>query len=68
MKRSYKVMAILAVIGCLISILMPLHLSVSAEKIGPYTYQVQYGEVVITGCDKSVSGSIEIPSTLGGYR
>lgn len=42
-------------------------MTVSAATEGIYTYTVSNGETTITDCDKSVSGSIKIPSTLGGY-
>ena len=31
------------------------------------TYEIVDGEAVITGCDSSISGSLELPATLGGY-
>ena len=31
------------------------------------TYTVENGEATITDCDTSISGAVEIPSTLGGY-
>lgn len=34
---------------------------------GIYTYTVSNNEATITACDKSASGEITIPSTLGGY-
>ena len=34
---------------------------------GYYTYTVSNGEAYITECDKSISGDITIPATLGGY-
>ncbi len=35
---------------------------------GYYTYKVTDGKATITGCDKTISGNISIPSTLGGYN
>ncbi len=32
-----------------------------------YTYTISNGEAIITDVDESISGSITIPSTLGGY-
>ncbi len=34
---------------------------------GYYTYTVYSGEASIIDCDESISGDVEIPSTLGGY-
>ena len=42
-------------------------LKVSDSPEGYYTYTVENGEATITGCDKSISGDVVIPSTLGGY-
>ena len=39
----------------------------NAATDGIYTYKVTDGKATITDCDASVSGSIVIPSTLGGY-
>ena len=41
--------------------------SVSAETDGIYTYKVESRKVTITDCDVSASGTITIPSRLGGY-
>ena len=38
-----------------------------AATKGIYTYEVSNGEATITDCDTSASGSIAIPTTLGGY-
>ena len=35
--------------------------------IGYLTYQINDGEVIITGCDRSISGDIVIPDTIEGY-
>ncbi len=45
-------------------------LTLSASATGTsdyYTYSVSNGEITITDCDTAVSGSVTIPSTLGGY-
>ena len=34
---------------------------------GYLTYEVSNGEATITGCDRDISGKLEIPATLGGY-
>ena len=41
--------------------------SASAATEGCYTYEVENSEATITVVDKSISGDIVIPSTLGGY-
>ena len=41
--------------------------SVSAETEGYYTYKVENGEATITDVSASISGDMNIPSTLGGY-
>ncbi len=38
-----------------------------AATDGYYSYSVSNGEAKITGADKSISGDVVIPSTLGGY-
>ncbi len=39
----------------------------SSYTDGNYTYSVSNGKAIITNCDDSISGNVEIPSTLGGY-
>ncbi len=44
---------------------------VSAEtqyKSGYYTYTVSNDDAIITGCDTSISGEVNIPSSLGGFK
>lgn len=43
------------------------HENVEAATSDIYTYTVSDGEATITDCDASTSGSITIPSSLGGY-
>lgn len=41
--------------------------SASALNDGPYVYEIDSGEVTITGCDREqIQGDIVIPQTLGG--
>ena len=42
-------------------------MNVSAKTSGKLTYEVANGEVAITGCDKSASGKLTIPSKIDGY-
>jgi len=49
---------------------MPLgasNLTAKAETEGLYTYSVSNGKAAITSANRSVSGDVEIPETLGGY-
>ena len=63
MKKNFLIIAMLIIINMLtISTI-----SVSAEQEGIYTYDVSYGEATIIECDRSASGDIIIPNTLGGY-
>lgn len=39
----------------------------SAANSGYYTYTIANGQATITNCNKTISGDITIPSTLGGY-
>ncbi len=38
-----------------------------AETDGIFTYTIENGSAILTDCDSSASGSIEIPRELGGY-
>ena len=42
-------------------------ITAKAATSGYYTYSVSNGEATITDCSTSISGSVTIPSTLGGY-
>ena len=37
---------------------------IETEEPSIFTYEIENGKVTITGCDKSASGDIEIPSTI----
>ncbi len=43
------------------------NITANAQISDYYTYTIENGEATITGIDKSISGNITIPSTLGGY-
>ena len=62
-KISVLLLAILAVTLCLFA--SPTKANAATE--GSYTYEIYYGVAIITDVDDSISGSITIPSTLGGY-
>ncbi len=38
----------------------------SAANEGHYVYEINSGEVTITGCERSIEGDVVIPETLGG--
>lgn len=40
----------------------------SAANDGYYIYEIQDGEAIITGCDRTIEGDIVIPEKLGGIR
>ena len=42
--------------------------SASAEKDGYYTYSVSDGKATITDVSSSISGAVNVPATLGGYK
>ncbi len=48
-------------------VLLGISVAANAETEGYYTYTVSNGAATITKCDTLISGSITIPSTLGGY-
>ena len=59
--------AIILSISILLGVLPLNALTVSAATSGYYTYTVANGEATITDCNTSISGSVTIPSKLGGY-
>ncbi len=62
-----KVLSVLLVTLMLFSV-VPLSASAASSATeGYYTYEVENGEAIITGADRSISGNVTIPSTLGGY-
>ncbi len=44
-----------------------IHFKEDEEEITIFTYEIENGEVTITGCDESASGEIIIPETINGY-
>ena len=66
MRKSWSVLLALAMMLSL----MPtgtLSLTASAETAEFYTYEVADGKVTITDVSAKVSGTVTVPSTLGGY-
>ena len=59
----------LSLLLCAVTLLCLLILPAQAraEISGDYTYEVSNGAATITAADPSISGSVEIPDTLGGY-
>ncbi len=64
MKRLVCIMLSFCVI---FSVFAGIGFTASAETEGVYAYSIEDGGVKITDVDSSVSGDVEIPSTLGGY-
>ncbi|MBQ3593242.1 MAG: leucine-rich repeat domain-containing protein, partial [Clostridia bacterium] len=67
MKKSFKFMAVIAVIICLV---IAFAVTANAETYyqeGIYVYTVSKGQATIYDCEYYVRGDLEIPSTLGGY-
>lgn len=62
-----KKRSILIFLTAMLGIFLLCTITASAETEGYYTYSVSNGEATITGFDKSISGEVIIPSTLGGY-
>ena len=52
---------------CAVLLLVPLVANAEAQKEGIFTYKITDGEATITACERTVTGHVEIPSTLGGY-
>ncbi len=46
---------------------LPMSFQAAAETEGYYVYEIANDAATITGSDKSISGDIVIPDTLGGY-
>lgn len=64
MKNSKKIIITFFVTAVL---LICLCASASALNEGPYVYEINEGEVTITGCDReAIQGDVVIPQTLGG--
>ncbi|MBQ4527060.1 MAG: leucine-rich repeat protein [Clostridia bacterium] len=63
MKKKLLLTSLVICIGILVFGVI----NASAETEGYFTYTVSNGEATITSCDKSASGIVTIPDTLGGY-
>ena len=67
---KYKRLLALTLTVILVLTTMPFStfdLMVNAETEELYTYSVSDDKATITFADKSISGDVEIPKTLGGY-
>ncbi len=65
MKNSKKIMLTVFITSILLVCMCVF--SASALNDGPYVYEIDSGEVTITGCDREqIQGDIVIPQTLGG--
>ncbi|MBQ3592921.1 MAG: leucine-rich repeat domain-containing protein [Clostridia bacterium] len=66
-----RVIKILLAVAIAVSLIVAVNLVANAATSGIYTYTVSYtvsgGKATIVSCDTSDSGTVEIPSTLGGY-
>ena len=60
-----KIISLLLAVLMLMSV-VPMAAS-AYETEGYYKYDVKNGEATIYGVDKSISGTVHIPDTLGGY-
>ena len=69
MSKFKKSLSLILAVIVLISALPTFAFNITASALtdGYFTYTVENGEVIITDCNTSISGDIEIPSTLGGY-
>ena len=59
-----KFLAITLIIGLLI---VSYPFTAFADTSGYYTYYISDGQAILYECDKTISGDIKIPETLGGY-
>ena len=67
MKKMSKILLMVSSVMSL-CILAVTTIVVSAATEGIYTYYVLDGKAIITKCDKTARGDIEIPTTLGGCQ
>lgn len=66
MKRTFAVlMAMVMLASCFVMLGTPA--SAAELKEGIFTYVVEEGKAKITAVDASVTGTVELPATLGGY-
>ncbi len=62
-----KVLVTIAMLVSVISLFFVVGISASAATYGEFIYGVSGGEVMITGCENTISGDIVIPDTIEGY-
>ena len=69
MKTTKKVISVILSLVMIMSMFAGLEISSFAEDdvLSYLTYEINNGEVTITGCDTSISGDIVIPSEIQGY-
>jgi len=65
--KLHKSIAFLLSLALLLSMIPAVAFPAQAETSGYYTYTVSNGKATITYCDRSISGNVTIPGTLGGY-
>ena len=65
MKLTKRFLALLLCL-CTVLTLIPA-INANAATQGVLTYTVSNGKATVTGCDGDVTGTVTIPSTLGGY-
>ncbi|MBR3975581.1 MAG: leucine-rich repeat protein [Clostridia bacterium] len=75
MKKTLKslfagVLAVLLLVAAVPMNVLPVFIEANATTFtsGVYTYTVEDGNATITKADKSISGEVVIPETLGGYN
>lgn len=68
-KNSKKALSVLLSLIMIMSMFTGLELTSFAENdiLNYLTYEINDGEVTITGCDSSISGNVVIPDTIEGY-
>ena len=64
MRKTFTT-ALFLFVALLCLLILPVGAQAATEGI--YTYEVANGEATITACDTSVTGGLDIPSSLGGY-
>lgn len=64
-----KTISVVMSILMIMSVFAGLEISSVAEDdiLNYLTYEINDGEVTITGCDTSISGDVVIPDTIEGY-
>ena len=68
LKKLASVIFIISILCIFLSLNLSFSASAETEYTeGYYTYTVKNGEATITKCDKSISGDVKVPDTLGGY-